>query len=125
MSPPSPSRVCRSLSAVLLLYVFSAGPALAQARRSDGSASVTQSASVTTSKYDYAPGETVVITGTAWQAGETVILSLQESPPIDSHGPFTSVADANGHFVNTDFATNAQDLGVTFTLTATGQSSRL
>src|SRR5206468_11879053 len=46
-------------------------------------------------------------------------------PPIDTHGPFTSIADANGHFVNTDFTVNAQDVGVTFTVTATGQSSGL
>src|SRR5436309_9019959 len=82
-----------------------------------------QAATVTTDKNDYSPGETVVITGSGWTGGETVVLTLAESPPIDTHGPYTSVTDANGHFVNTDFVPNAQDVGVTFTLTATGQTS--
>src|SRR5712691_9237565 len=36
-------------------------------------------ATVTTDKVDYQPGDTVVITGTGWQAGETVALTIVES----------------------------------------------
>jgi hypothetical protein len=53
-----------------------------------------QSATVTTSKQDYVPGETVVISGSGYLPGETVTLTLQESPFIDTHGPYTSTADA-------------------------------
>ncbi|PYM03414.1 MAG: hypothetical protein DMD82_16965, partial [Candidatus Rokuibacteriota bacterium] len=82
-----------------------------------------QTATVTTNKTDYVPGETVVITGSGYLPGETVALTLVESPLIDTHGPYTAVADANGKFVNTSFVPNSADVGVTFTLTATGQTS--
>ena len=37
---------------------------------------------VTTDKADYQPGETVVITGTGWTAGETVKLYIEKEPPV-------------------------------------------
>src|SRR5262245_56420534 len=80
-------------------------------------------ATVTTNKTEYVPGETVVVTGVRYLAGATVLITLLESPPIDTHGPYTSVATGTGTFVNTSFVPNAADVGVTFTLTATGQSS--
>src|SRR5436309_3911171 len=87
------------------------------------SVSAAPSATVTTNRYDYVPGQTVVVTGSGYLAGETVTITLQESPNIDTHGPYTSVADGSGSFVNSSFVTNAADVGVTFTLTATGQTS--
>src|SRR5713226_2654470 len=41
-------------------------------------------ATVQTDRSDYYPGENVVITGSGWQAGEVVSLSLQEDPPFDT-----------------------------------------
>ena len=81
-------------------------------------------ATVTTDKTDYAPGETVHITGTGWQAGETVGLRIHR----DGRDPSTdtllsAVADANGNISNSQFVIQQTDLGVSFVLTATGQTS--
>jgi hypothetical protein len=81
-------------------------------------------ATVKTDQSDYTPGQTVTITGSGWQPGETVTLSLVEVPLIDTHGPFTTVADANGNILDTQFAVNAADRGVRFYLNATGSVSQ-
>src|SRR5919201_4876196 len=82
-------------------------------------------ATVATDQPDYAPGQTVVITGSGWEPGETVVLVLHEDPELDPDFQLTAVADANGDFTNTDFSVDVFDIGVTFTLTATGTSSGL
>ena len=78
---------------------------------------------VKTDRDDYAPGETVTITGTGWQPGETVKLSLHMDPLRDSDTELTATADANGNITNTDFAPAEYDLRVRFVLTAIGQAS--
>src|SRR5438132_6784385 len=80
-------------------------------------------ATVATDQPDYHPGQTVVITGSGWEPGETVDMILHEDPPLDPDLELTSVADANGDFTNTDFTVDVFDIGVTFTLTAAGRSS--
>src|SRR5947199_2394183 len=82
-------------------------------------------ATVATDQPDYHVGQTVGITGSGWTPGETVVLILHEDPPLDPDLQLTSVADANGDFTNTDFIVDVFDIGVTFTLTATGLSSGL
>src|SRR2546428_702575 len=82
-------------------------------------------ATVATDQPDYHPGQTVVITGSGWEPGETVVLVLHEDPPLDPDLQLTSVADTNGDFRNADFTVDVFDIGVTFTLTATGLSSGL
>src|SRR5437667_6191312 len=82
-------------------------------------------ATVATDQPDYHVGQTVGITGSGWRPGETVVLFLHEDPPLDPDLQLTSVADANGDFTNTDFIVDVFDIGVTFTLTATGLSSGL
>src|SRR5207245_5297325 len=82
-------------------------------------------ATVATDKADYAPGENVVITGSGWEPGETVVLILHEEPQLDPDLQLTAFADENGDFTNTDFSVDIFDIGVTFTLTATGGSSGL
>ena len=82
-------------------------------------------ATVATDKADYAPGETVVITGSGWEPGDTVVLVLHEDPQLDPDLQLTAVADANGDFTNSDFIVDVFDIGVTFTLTATGDPSGL
>src|SRR5712664_1422924 len=81
-------------------------------------------ATVKTDKADYAPGEIVTITGSGWQPGETVTLSLQEVPFNDTHGPYTAVADSAGNILNTYFVPNAADVGIRFYLTASGSVSQ-
>src|SRR5919197_1538891 len=82
-------------------------------------------ATVATDQPDYAPGQTVVITGSGWEPGEPVILVLHEDPELDPDLQLTAVADANGDFTNSDFIVDVFDIGVTFTLTATGDLSGL
>ncbi|MBC6365367.1 HYR domain-containing protein, partial [Algoriphagus sp. AK58] len=85
-------------------------------------------ATVTTDKLDYAPGEYVTISGSGWQPGETIVLHFDEEPKpatcLLSHD-LTAIADASGNFTNSQFLVKENHLGVTFTLTATGQSSGL
>src|SRR5207249_5399822 len=80
-------------------------------------------ATVATDKADYHPGENVVITGSGWEPGETVVLILHEEPQLDPDLQLTAYADENGDFTNKDFSVDVFDLGVTFTLTATGDPS--
>ena len=72
---------------------------------------------VQTDKADYAPGTTVVITGSCWQPGGTVQITLTESPDLHGESPITvapSVVGADGTFTNTAFAPDNNDVGVTF-----------
>jgi len=85
----------------------------------------TSGAVVRTDKDDYAPGQTVTITGLGWQPGETVKLTLHMDPLRDSDAELTATADASGNFTNTDFAPRQYDVGVRFVLTAVGQASGL
>ncbi len=80
-------------------------------------------ASVTTDRLDYAPGETVTFLGRRWAAGEAVRIELQEEPNQHDDRELLATADESGAFINTDFAPEAHDLGVTFHVTATGLTS--
>jgi len=80
-------------------------------------------ATVTTDKPDYSPGETVIITGTGWQPGETIKLLLKEQPKTHDELIFTSLADGNGDLLNKEFIVQEHDLGASFTLIARGQTS--
>jgi hypothetical protein len=80
-------------------------------------------ATVTTDKVDYAPGQLVTMTGTGFQPNEAVTIVLHEQQTGQPDRTFTSVADSQGNFTNTDFTTEPPHFGVTFVLTARGQSS--
>jgi hypothetical protein len=84
-----------------------------------------QTASVTTDKTEYAIGETVVITGSGWQAGETVELVIHEDPTVNPDVTLSATADADGNISNSDFVVPDHSGFLTFTVTATGQSSGL
>ncbi|MEK6320345.1 MAG: HYR domain-containing protein [Acidobacteriota bacterium] len=79
-------------------------------------------ATVTTDKTDYVPGETAIITGSGWFVGETVKLTLHRDNGTDDT-ILTAVADADGNFTNSEYVIQDSDLGVTFLLTAVGQTS--
>src|SRR5205823_7709359 len=81
-------------------------------------------ATVKTDKDDYAPGTTVTITGSGWQPGETVTLTLVESPLVDTHPTLTAVADAFGNISNTQFSPDLYDISIRFYLTASGSQSQ-
>src|SRR5688572_4669718 len=88
-------------------------------------------ATVTTDLEDYPPGSTVIITGSGFLPGETVILQVVhvgEDPGLDpeSHAPWPVYADDQGNvdaFWNVPLDGDA--LGATFLLTADGQISGL
>jgi len=82
-------------------------------------------ATVKTDKVDYAPGEIVTITGSGWQPGETVTLTMVEKPLIDTHGPFTTVADSTGRIFYNQFSPDVYDISIRFYLTAVGSVSGL
>ncbi len=110
----SSARVTRLSIGALCVCSFLAWSGLAFAQASP---------TVTTDKVEYMPGETVMMTGAGWQAGETVSLVLHEVPTFHPDPTFTVVAGANGGWINTEFIVLEEDMGTTFTLTATGQSS--
>jgi len=81
--------------------------------------------SITTDKSDYAPGETVIITGTGWMAGEQVIMVVHEAPPLNADVTLSSVASASGSFTNKGFVVPSNADLSTYTVDATGVSSGL
>jgi len=85
----------------------------------------TTDATVMTDKSDYIPGETVLITGSGWWPGETVALELVEEPLIHPAETLYAIADADGNITNAEYVIQEHDLGQSFTLTATGQTSGL
>src|SRR5437773_2965776 len=91
---------------------------------SSASAELYGFATVKTDAADYPPGSIVTITGTGWQPGETVTLTLVESPLIDTHPTMTAVADAFGNISNNQFSPDVHDVDVRFYLTATGSQSQ-
>src|SRR4030067_3185938 len=82
-------------------------------------------ATVMTDKADYVPGETVLISGAGWEPGETVALELVEEPLIHPAETLYAIADAEGNITNAEYVIQDHDIGQTFTLTATGQTSGL
>jgi hypothetical protein len=83
----------------------------------------TTGASIETNKDDYSPGEVVHLVGRGWAAGETVNLRMTEVPNTHADIDTNVVADLNGGFDLHFYDVQLHDLGVTFTLTATGQTS--
>lgn len=82
-------------------------------------------ATVSTDKDDYVPGDTVTVTGTGWEIGETVSLLFHEDvdPPNHPDRTLSALADSLGHIFNRQYAIDSTDIGVRFTLTATGLTS--
>src|SRR6185369_8434744 len=70
-------------------------------------------------------GTVVTITGSGWKPGESVTLSLVESPNLDTHGPYVVTADGEGNIIDAEFAPDAQDLNVRFFLSAVGSVTGL
>jgi hypothetical protein len=106
------------------LLLLAGGSATSAASNPTSSAELYGFATVKTDKSDYAPGNTVTITGSGWVPGESVTLLLRESPEFDEHQLVSVTADENGDIVSTEFEPDAHDIGVRFYLTAFGQVSQ-
>ncbi|MDQ3688413.1 MAG: Ig-like domain-containing protein [Acidobacteriota bacterium] len=80
---------------------------------------------MSTDKIDYQPGETVIFTGEAYQPYEqvSIVVHRNNGPNVGMETTLTASVDGEGNFINTDFKPEQYDLGVTFTATATGQTS--
>lgn len=88
-------------------------------------ASSALAATLTTDRSDYAPGETVTFSGSGWQPGEWVIIALDETPQTHDTEYVLSTADEAGNILNTQYAPDPDDLGVSYTATAHGMLSLL
>ncbi len=100
--------------------VGAGGQALAAGGGGSAAVEQYQYATVMTDKDDYAPGETVTITGSGWQPGEWVALSLLEAPEFDTHPLIAVQAQPDGTIRSTEFSPDAHDIGIRFYLTAYG-----
>ena len=85
-------------------------------------------ATVKTDRDDYWPGEPVTVSGSGWQPGETVALTISED--ADTHYDFiySAVADAAGNITNSEFAPIQNEIfqhfGKRFYVTARGAASQ-
>jgi hypothetical protein len=116
------------LGATLILgFAVNVG-ALQINRTSNSILLIDTAASVTADKFDYPPGSTVQISGTGFQAGETVQLQVLNITDCSDTGPeydpWTINADANGNFKTTWYVT-ANEANMTLQLMAMGLTSDL
>ncbi|HPR85051.1 MAG TPA: hypothetical protein PLG33_03300, partial [Prolixibacteraceae bacterium] len=85
-----------------------------------------QNATVTTDKADYAPGETVRITGTGWINDDVIILHIvnETNPDLNSTEHYLSweVKPINGNFIST-WEVTKEELSTSLVLTAEGKVS--
>ena len=79
-------------------------------------------ASITTDKMDYAPGETAHISGRGFQPGEVVRLKIHEDPHTPQERGFDVTADAEGNFSG-DYLVMDYDLNMRFIAGARGLTS--
>src|SRR5215831_4057676 len=98
--------------------------------KSVSSAEAVISPSVITDKEDYSPGQTVLITGFGFQAGESVTLqvlhdgAMGDNETSDAHAPWYTTADENGDIFSTWIVPVDEDeAGALLKLTADGQTS--
>jgi hypothetical protein len=80
-------------------------------------------ATIETSQNDYSPGEIVHVTGRGWAPNETVQLVMTEQPDMHDDVIQNVTADDAGGFSSHFYDVQVHDLGVVFTLVATGLSS--
>ncbi len=73
---------------------------------------------------DYHPGQLVTLTGSNWQPGETVTLTMIQTPVVDGDTTYSPTADANGNIVVADYAPLMADVGTVYTVTAAGSKSQ-
>ena len=85
-------------------------------------------ATLKTDKDDYAPGEIVTFTGSGWQPGETVKLTVSEDADTHDDFFFEAVADEFGNIANSEFYPREDEvyhhLGARFYATARGIASQ-
>jgi hypothetical protein len=83
------------------------------------------SACLSSDKSDYHPGERVLLVSEGWLAGETVLIAITVDPWTHDEVILTAAADAEGRLATSAYVVQESDLGVTFSVTATGLTSGL
>ena len=83
----------------------------------------TTGATIETDLDDYAPGGSVYLTGRGWAPNEPVHLVMTESPDMHEDVVADVETDSTGAFSLRFYEVQESDLGVAFTLTATGNTS--
>ncbi|MBS9523304.1 gliding motility-associated C-terminal domain-containing protein [Litoribacter alkaliphilus] len=76
--------------------------------------------SIETEKPDYLPGDTVVMTGSGWQPGELVELSIVEVPTELPNMIIRLIADSDGNLFSKEFITQEHHLGKALFIEAKG-----
>lgn len=124
-------------AAALLLFAMACSDQLPTAARhpiaaehpSRAVSSNSEGPTVSTDREDYAPGETVIIGGSGWDAGEIVQLRVVhvgngDTDTSPAHQPWQVTADDHGDIASTWLVPADEDeAGATLLLTADGQSS--
>jgi hypothetical protein len=118
LSTLAPSRA-ESAAAIAGPYVWAVG-GRSPGGGALGSVAAVRFATLTSDHTSFSPNSTVTLQGDFWLPGEVVTITVA-SPDNGPATSATSVADADGRFVNTDFATG-NDLGI-FIATASGAQS--
>src|SRR5688500_15676047 len=80
------------------------------------------SASISTDKMDYRPGETATISGRGFQPGEIVRIKIHEDPHTPQERGFDATADAAGNFSG-QYVVQDYDLHMKFIVSARGLTS--
>ena len=80
------------------------------------------SASISTDKMDYMPGETATISGRGFQPGEIVRVKIHEDPHTPQERGFDATADAAGNFAG-EYLVQDYDLHMKFIVSARGLTS--
>jgi hypothetical protein len=79
--------------------------------------------SITTDKDDYAPGDTVWFTGAGWPANDVLDIVLEDEPATHPPHTWTIPVSEDGTFRDSTYVVDVDDIGVTFTLTATSRAT--
>jgi Big-like domain-containing protein len=79
--------------------------------------------SITTDKDDYAPGDTVWFTGAGWPANDTLDILLEDEPATHEPHTWSVPVGEDGTFRDSTYVVDVDDIGVTFTLTATSRAT--
>ena len=106
------------------LMLLTGGSPTASASNPSATTELYGFATVRSDKADYHPGQTVTITGSGWVPGESVSLTLVESPLLDVHTLTPVIADGAGNIISTEFIPDINDLDIRFYLTAVGRQSQ-
>jgi hypothetical protein len=78
---------------------------------------------ITTNKDDYLPGDTVWFTGAGWPANDVLDIVLEDDPATHPPHTWTIPVSEDGTFRDSTYVVDVDDIGVTFTLTATSQAT--